>query len=273
MRDTTGVPSATDGGFDLRESRGEQAQAGRRHDDASLVNLSFVIPAYNEGENIARVLETIPHGALAEKGWTAEVLLVDNRSTDDTAKLARRHGARVVLQAARGYGNAYMAGFASARGEMIITGDADCTYPFDAAPDLLDYFQARDLDFLSTYRLGRDNRAAMKPSHAAGNHLLTLASRALFGSPFRDSQSGMWVFRRAIWPHLDVRSAGMAFSQEIKNEAYLRGFSCAEVPIEYRTRGGDVKLSAARDGIRNASQMFAHRARTVPSSSAIAQVS
>jgi hypothetical protein len=55
----------------------------------------------------------------------------------------------------------------------------------------------------------------------------------------------------------------MPFSQEIKNEAYVNGFRCGEVPIEYRMRGGEVKLNAARDGIRNASQLFAHRARLV----------
>jgi hypothetical protein len=60
-----------------------------------------------------------------------------------------------------------------------------------------------------------------------------------------------------------VRSGGMPFSQEIKNEAYVNRFRCGEVPIEYRMRGGEVKLNATKDGIRNASQLFSHRARLV----------
>jgi glycosyltransferase involved in cell wall biosynthesis len=226
-------------------------------------NISFVIPAYNEAVNMVAVLDTIPHLALAQRSLFAEVIVVDNNCTDDTAAIAEENGARVVPQPLRGYGNAYRAGISAAQGDVVITGDADCTYPFDAAPDLLDRLHAGDLDFLSTYRLGAENRAAMKPSHAVGNHMLTLASRALFRAPFRDSQSGMWIFKRAIWEQLDVRSGGMPFSQEIKNEAYVRGFRCGEVPIEYRMRGGEVKLNAAKDGIRNASQLFAHRARRV----------
>ena len=231
--------------------------------DLARPDVSFVIPAYNEAVNMAAVLDTIPHVALAERSLFAEVIVVDNNCTDDTAAIARENGAKVVAQPVKGYGAAYSAGITAARGEIVITGDADCTYPFDAAPELLDHLELNDLDFLSTYRLGAENRAAMKPSHAVGNHMLTLASRTLFRAPFRDSQSGMWIFKRSIWGQLDVRSSGMPFSQEIKNEAYVNGFSCGEVPIEYRMRGGEVKLNAARDGIRNASQLFAHRARLV----------
>jgi hypothetical protein len=53
----------------------------------------------------------------------------------------------------------------------------------------------------------------------------------------------------------------MAFSQELKNEAYIKGFRCVEVPIEYRPRGGDVKLEATRDGLRNLGQLARHRVR------------
>jgi glycosyltransferase involved in cell wall biosynthesis len=245
----------------LRE-RGPESDA-RSTGDLERPDVSFVIPAYNEAVNIAAVLDTIPHVALAERSLFAEIIVVDNNCTDGTAQIARENGATVVSQSIRGYGAAYSAGITAAAGDIVITGDADCTYPFDAAPDLLDHLELHDLEFLSTYRLGAENRAAMKPSHAVGNHMLTLASRTLFRSPFRDSQSGMWVFKRSIWNHLDVRSPGMPFSQEIKNEAYVNGFRCGEVPIEYRMRGGEVKLNAARDGIRNASQLFAHRARLV----------
>mgnify|MGYP001168696735 CR=1 FL=1 len=238
---------------------GEPAPAPRRW--PTIPSISVMIPALNEEENIPHVLATIPRALLEAEGCEVEVIVVDNLSHDRTAEVARELGATVVLQAARGYGNAYHAGFAAARGEVIVTGDADCTYPFDAIPELLDVFSRRSLDFLNTNRLQPTNRGAMKPSHTIGNLLLTLTSRSLFPGPFRDSQSGMWVFRRRIWSHLDVRSGGMAFSQEIKNEAWLKGFRCAEVPIEYRKRGGVVKLNAFRDGTRNVSQLAAHRLR------------
>ena len=224
--------------------------------------LSVVIPALNEAENVPHVIACIPRDELSHAGWETEIIFVDNGSTDGTGDIAAALGAKVCVEPRRGYGNAYAAGFAAASGDVIATGDADCTYPFDALPQLLDLLVLRGLDFLSTDRLSRANRDAMKPSHVAGNHLLTLASRALFpASPFRDSQSGMWIFRREIWQDLDVRSPGMPFSQEIKNEAFLKGFICDETAIEYRPRGGVVKLHAARDGLRNASQLVAHRLR------------
>lgn len=228
---------------------------------SSISTLSIVIPALDEEENIPHVIRTIPVAALAAAGCDVEVIVVDNLSRDRTAEIAASLGATVVLQAARGYGNAYHAGFAVARGDVVVTGDADCTYPFDAIPHLLDHLADNSIDFLSTNRLARANRHAMKRSHTWGNHLLTATSRSFFRAPFRDSQSGMWVFRRSIWSHLDVRSGGMPFSQEIKNEAYLKGFRCAEVPIEYRPRGGVVKLNAVRDGTRNLTQLTAHRLR------------
>ncbi|HEY2272753.1 MAG TPA: glycosyltransferase family 2 protein [Jatrophihabitantaceae bacterium] len=224
-------------------------------------SLSFVIPALNENENIAPLMGLMPLHALRRSGWDVEVLVVDNGSSDGTAALARNLGARVIVQPARGYGNAYKLGFANASGDVIITGDADLTYPFDAAPELLTHFRRERFDFLNTNRLSRANWNAMKPSHVLGNRALTSASRSLFRVPFRDSQSGMWIFRRRIWEDLDVRSPGMAFSQEIKHEAAIRGFQCGEIDIEYRPRGGEVKLNAARDGFRNLVQLGVHRAR------------
>jgi glycosyltransferase involved in cell wall biosynthesis len=242
-------------------------------DESERTGLSIVIPALNERVNMPKVMATIPRDELAAAGYELEVIVVDNASTDGTGEVAAALGATVILQPNRGYGNAYHAGFTAAKGDIIATGDADCTYPFDALPGLLDVLSGARLDFLNTNRLGQQNSKAMKPSHTIGNRALTMVSRTFFRAPFHDSQSGMWVFRRDIWNQLDVRNTGMPFSQEIKNEAYVKGFRCAEVPIEYRVRGGDVKLNAARDGIRNLSQLVGHRLRAQPARTAPAEAS
>ena len=223
--------------------------------------LSLVIPALNERDNIDRLFDEIPFAALALQGWDTEVLVIDNGSTDGTARTARRRGARVLVQPIRGYGNAYKLGFANAAGDVFVTGDADLTYPFDMLPQLVAYFEENELDFLTTNRLLSSNRNAMKSSHALGNHVLSAASSTLFRTPFKDSQSGMWLLRRYVWEQLDVRSSGMAFSQELKHEAFLKQFRCDEVDIEYRPRGGKEKLNASRDGVRNLVQLATHRAR------------
>lgn len=224
-------------------------------------NLSIVIPALNEAGNIKLVMDSIPTERLAGLGWATEVIVVDNGSTDGTGQIARDLGATVVYQAERGYGNAYRAGFEAAAGDVIATGDADCTYPFDTLPELLELLERRDVEFLTTDRLHPTNRTAMKGSHFIGNHVLSFVSRLLFRHRFRDSQSGMWVFRRYVWARLDVRSPGMAFSQEIKNDAALAGFRVFEVPIEYRMRRGEVKLNAVLDGMANLLALFTHRLR------------
>jgi len=226
-----------------------------------LQSLSIVIPALNEAENLPTVMASIPRGELADAGWSIEVIVVDNASTDDTAKVARSLGATVVSQPNRGYGNAYQAGFDAATGDVIATGDADCTYPFDALPHLLHIMVARNVEFMTTNRLGVENRHAMKPSHTVANHALSALSRALFRNGLRDSQSGMWIFVRHVWKGIDVRSPGMAFSQEIKNAVTRAGFRCLEVPIEYRVRGGEVKLNALPDGVANLRQLFEHKLR------------
>jgi hypothetical protein len=108
-----------------------------------------------------------------------------------------------------------------------------------------------NLDFITTDRLTNLQPGVMSRTNYFGNLLLQLITKILFGLPCKDSQSGMWIFKRSIWSKLNVKSSGMPFSQELKIEAYKKGFKCAEVPIAYRTRVGEVKLITFKDGFGN----------------------
>jgi glycosyltransferase involved in cell wall biosynthesis len=225
--------------------------------------LSVVIPALNEESNIPATLSAVPVDRLRRIGYDVELLVVDNGSSDRTAEVARENGARVLIQPVRGYGNAYKAGFANSTGDIIATGDADRTYPFEILPEVLALMEREQVDFVSTNRLTQVQPEAMKTSHVWANRLLTGVSRALFENlPFRDSQSGMWIFKRRVWSYCDVQSGGMPFSQEIKVEAFRNGFRCAEIPIDYRPRGGETKLRGLRDGALVAGHLLMHRMRT-----------
>jgi glycosyltransferase involved in cell wall biosynthesis len=230
-------------------------------EESGMPTLSVVIPAYNEQEAIAQTLSSIPVRQLESAGLGVEVLVVDNGSTDETGRLAREHGARVIVQPVRGYGNAYKAGFANCTGDVIATGDADLTYPFGILPDAVAKLDAERLDFLSTNRLESLTPQAMSRSHVWGNRVLSGMTHLLFQLPFGDSQSGMWVFRRHVLSKLRVASGGMAFSQELKVEVYRRGFRCGELPIAYSPRGGRTKLRPVRDGLGNVGQLLASRLR------------
>jgi glycosyltransferase involved in cell wall biosynthesis len=206
--------------------------------------VSVVIPCYNEEDGIRDVLGRIPSGV-------DEVVVADNRSTDRTAEVATSLGARVVPATVRGYGAAYKVGLAAATGDLIATLDGDSSYPPEEIPRLVGELLDRKWDFLSACRFPLANPAAMGFTNRLGNGVLTVATRVLFGHALRDSQSGMWVFRRAVLERLRLTSDGMAFSEEIKLEALLRGLAFGESHIAYGERVGDVKLEKWSDGFRN----------------------
>lgn len=222
--------------------------------------LSVVIPAMNEEEGIGQVIDQIPVKELEEMGYPTEVVVVDGESVDRTRDIAREKGARVIIEPRKGYGRAYKTGFEVARGEVIATGDADLTYPFDKLPEYLRLFEREKLDFLTTNRFGMLQPGAMSAKHKLGNWVLSTTQRVLFMVHVKDSQSGMWLIRRSILPRLVITSDGMPMSEEIKIEAFTKqDLKCMEIPIEYRVRVGDVKLSSWKDGWRNLKFLFKKR--------------
>lgn len=225
-------------------------------------SVTVVIPALNEELAIEDTIQKIPREDLESSGFPTEVLVVDNGSTDKTAEYATGAGARVIAQPNRGYGWALWTGFVNAEGDIIVTIDADMTYPADMIPDLVNTLVEKDLDFLTTNRFAQMESGAMNWRNQFGNRVLSLAARVLFQIPFVDSQSGMWVFRRAILEKIKLRSRGMPLSEEIKIEAaYFAKLRCIEVPIPYARRQGPVKLRAWRDGMENLLYLFYKRVR------------
>ena len=214
--------------------------------------ISVVVPALNEAETIEKTVRSIPRAELASRGFDTEVVVVDNGSDDGTARIAARAGARLVMEPSRGYGLAYRRGFREARGDVICTMDADLTYPADVLPQLVDKLLDDELDFINTDRFALLHNGVMSRRNRVGNACLSWMARTLFGLPFRDSQSGMWVFRSELLDRMVLRANGMALSEEIKIEAAWRlKARCAEVPIRYGHRRGESKLRVWRDGVGN----------------------
>ena len=188
--------------------------------------------------------------------------MIDNGSEDRTEEMARQAGADVIVEPRVGYGRALKTGFANATGEIIATCDADCSYPVDEIPKLLAILEAEGLEFVTTNRLARLERDAMSFRNQLGNRILSATTRMLFAINLKDSQSGMWIFRKDLLNRLRLRSDGMAFSEEIKLGAcYFAKCRWREVPIKYRRRIGDAKICAWRDGVQNL--LFLARKRLV----------
>jgi glycosyltransferase involved in cell wall biosynthesis len=208
------------------------------------LTISVVIPCYNEEDGIRQVIGRMPK-------VVDEIVVVDNNCTDGTAAVAASLGARVVAEKTPGYGAAYKAGLKAAAKDVIVTMDGDGTYPPEEIPRLVDQLVDRKWEFLSASRFPLADGRAMQLTNRLGNGVLTLAAALLFFKPIRDSQSGMWVFRRRALERMRLTSNGMAFSEEIKLEALLRGLRFGEGHIPYGERVGEVKLQKWRDGYEN----------------------
>jgi len=218
--------------------------------------VSVIIPTMNEEKSVGLVIEEV-RDAFAGKRET-EILVVDTNSVDRTKEIATSLGAVVIDEPRRGYGRAYRTGFENAKGDFIATLDADMTYPATELPGLVDMLDAEGLDFITTNRFARMEKGAMKTKHRVGNWVLSTATRLLFRVRVRDSQSGMWVFRRSVLDVVDLESLEMAMSEEIKIEAFRKA-RAKEVPITYRVRIGEVKLNSWRDGLGNLKFLFRKR--------------
>jgi len=209
----------------------------------------------NEEGSVGLVIGEVKQ-ALGQRPF--EILVVDTDSRDRTRDIAKELGAIVIDEPRRGYGRAYKTGFEKASGDYIATLDADMTYPASDIPALLDMLDEKALDFITTNRFARMEKGAMGAKHRFGNWVLSATTRLLFRVRIKDSQSGMWVFRRAILKDLKLESDGMALSEEIKVEAFRKS-KAAEVPIAYRQRVGEVKLSSWHDGFGNLRYLFKKR--------------
>jgi glycosyltransferase involved in cell wall biosynthesis len=207
--------------------------------------ITVIMPCLNEEQAIELLLQRMP-------GYVDETIVVDNGSTDRTSEVARGLGAKVIREDVRGYGRAYKTGFASATGDIIVTLDGDHSYPLDAISYLLEAFLHLDVDFLNASRLPQRDPKAMSFINKVGGLILSLAMSVLYFHWVRDSQSGMWVFRRSILDGFKLTSDGMAFSEEIKIEALKSSqVRFAEISIQYTSRLGESKLNLWRDGFYN----------------------
>ena len=219
--------------------------------------MSVVIPCLNEEGNIEQCVRAAI-AALAAGGLSGEVLVVDNASEDRSAELAAAAGARVVSEPRRGYGSAYLAGFAAARGEYIVMADADLTYDFGEIPQFV--AKLRDgAQLVMGNRMDNIKPGAMPWLHRyIGNPLLTGLLNLFFRTGVGDAHCGMRALRRDVLDTLALRTTGMEFASEMVIRAAKEHLAIAEVHIEYHPRGGESKLSSFRDGWRHLRFLLVH---------------
>jgi len=226
-------------------------------EDRSAPLVSVVIPCLNEAENIETCVSAALE-AIRSMGVVGEVVVADNDSEDDSARLAERAGARVVIERRRGYGSAYLAGFAASEGRYIVMADADLTYDFNEIPRFVAELE-KGAEMVIGDRMDNIQPGAMPWLHQyIGNPILTGLLNLFFRTGISDAHCGMRAVRRDVLPRLDLRTTGMEFASEMVIRASKEKLKIAEFPIEYHPRGGESKLSSFRDGWRHLRFLLVH---------------
>ena len=216
-----------------------------------MTDISLVIPTMNEEEGITECIDAAKD-AFDEMGMDGEIILSDS-STDDTAKIAKKKGAKVVKPDRPGYGYAYRYAFKEASGDIIAMGDGDTTYDFRELPSLIERMRKKDADIAMGSRLdGEIKPGSMPKLHKyIGNPLLTKFLNKFYGAGVKDAHSGMRVIKKNALQKLDLKSNGMEFASEMIMEAGARDLRIVEKPIVYHEREGEATLHSFRDGWRH----------------------
>lgn len=218
------------------------------------MKISIVIPTLNEEYGIGPTLDAVDRDAFDALGWQLEFLVIDGDSKDRTREEAEARGARVIVDKRKGYGRAYKTGFAEADGDIIVTGDADGTYPFDEAHIYVQQLLRENWDFMTCNRYADLRPGAMSGKHRLGNWILSTTARVLYFTGLKDSQSGMWIIRRHALDHVpyDSMSEGMPFSQEIKLAFFKhKDLKSTEVNGRLNARIGEPVIMSWQDGFGN----------------------
>jgi len=236
-------------------TRGGVRQAASAVESDVLV--SVVIPCLNEAANIERCVARA-RAVLEGHDLRGEVVVADNGSEDGSAALAEAAGARVIHEPRRGYGSAYLAGFAAAQGVYIVMLDADLTYDFEEIPGFIDRLH-NGAELVMGDRMDNIHPGAMPWLHRyVGNPVLTGVLNLFFRTGVKDAHCGMRAVRREVLPRLDLRTTGMEFASEMVIRAAKEKVVIDQFPIEYHPREGESKLSSFRDGWRHLRFLLVH---------------
>jgi glycosyltransferase involved in cell wall biosynthesis len=208
------------------------------------LSVSVIIPALNEEAAIGAVVAAVPRNV------AQEILVIDNDSTDGTARVAAEAGATVVPQPMRGYGAACLAGALAARGAVLVYIDGDGSFDPGQIPDVVAPILGDQADLvLGSRTLGENARSAMPVQQRLGNALAVALLRGLYGlrvtdlGPFR-------AIRRQLVLDLEMQEMTYGWPTEMMVKAARAGARIRELPVTYRPRlGGRSKVSGTFKGV------------------------
>ena len=214
--------------------------------------VSVIIPVFNEEVTIGDVV-TRTKTTLEKLGVTYEVLVVDDGSYDRSAEIAQEQKANVLRECHKGKGFALRCGFSHAKGDLVVTLDADGSHKPEEIPLVLRNLIDNRNDFVvgSRFANSKDNKTKIPKINRAGNKLFNTMTGYLTGLKITDSQSGFRAIRSSLIKRMKLGSHGYEVESEMLVKALRMGARVAEIPISFDQRTvGSSKLDPIRDGIK-----------------------
>lgn len=215
--------------------------------------ISVVIPAFNEEQTVGSVVRRTRKvlQMLVEK---YELIVIDDGSTDKTARFALHNGAIVISNGGNlGKGRAIMKGFQEARGNIVITMDGDGANEPEEIPKLLHpVLEGNRVDVVIGSRFkGYIEDDAIPRRNILGNKIINIVLSFILGQRITDSQSGFRVYKRTVVENLFINSSGFEVETEVLLKVFKRDFKVKEIAISCKKRDGtSSKLRFFRDGLR-----------------------
>jgi dolichol-phosphate mannosyltransferase len=217
--------------------------------------ITILIPCYNEGAAIGNVIRKFPRQQLTARGYELDVLVIDNKSTDNTAEVAAAAGARVIYEPKPGKGNAIRAGFYNISDETSYVAmlDGDDTY---RPEELLRLIEPIDSGFakviIGSRMHGRIQSGSMKRFNHLGNRVYSRLVRSAYKITVTDVLTGYYAWSaeviQALRPHLKAQD--FTIEMEMMTKMARLGYQIYCVPISYDARMGSSNLKPLRDGSR-----------------------
>lgn len=205
----------------------------------------------NEHEAVGKILDEVK-AVLTDYDY--DLVVVDGHSTDGTDKIAKKHGAIVLYQPGKGYGDALKTGFGYAKNKLgskiLVMLDADLTYDPQDIPKLVSPILDGEADLVIGNRFEGMQEGAMPAVNQIGNKAISTLANMSLGIGISDTQSGMRAFKAELLDEVDLMAVGMPFALEMLAKARSVKTRMLELPISYRPRVGETKLSPLKDGFR-----------------------
>jgi len=205
--------------------------------------ISVIIPAFNEEKSIGLVLDALPQSLIHE------IIVVDNNSTDNTARSAIEKGARVVAEHKRGYGSACLKGISVLDNpDIVVFLDGDFSdYPEELVK-LVAPIESGEMDFvLGSRMILPESRSALLPQSRYGNQLAVFLMRLFFKHQFTD----LGPFRAIRYESLKaiaMQDTNFGWTVEMQIKAVKKGLRILEIPVKYRERVGVSKITGTFSG-------------------------